>query len=78
MSPTVEQPETRTYCLQMKDGTVVRVRAATICRPTADDPTYRLKLEGHVVGEFAADAVSGWWIAEEVKASQLVGGVVRG
>lgn len=64
MSPTVEQPETRIYCLQMKDGAVVRVRAATICRPSLDDPWYGLKREGQLVGEFNSTAVSGWWIDE--------------
>ena len=78
MSPTVEQPEIRIYCLQLKDGSVVRVRASTICRPTEEDQTYSLKREGQVVGEFAADTVSGWWMAEEVTASQFVGGAVRG
>ena len=65
MSPTVERPAQRTFCLQMADGAVVRVRAATICRPTKDERTYRLKREGHLVGEFEAEKVAGWWIDEE-------------
>ena len=77
MSPTVEQPETRMYCLQMKDGSVVRVRAATICRPTVDKPIYTLKLEGQVVGEFNSTAVSGWWI-DEGKSGGPVAGRVAG
>ena len=65
MSPTVEQPRERWYHLKLKDGEIVIVRAERICKPDETDQTYRLKREGQLVGEFQADEVAAWWVAEE-------------
>ena len=62
MPPTVEEPKRRWYHLRFKDGSSLEVRADVICKPNVGRPTYQLKLEDQLVGEFSANDVSGWWM----------------
>ena len=63
MTPTVEEPEVRTFTITLKGGKKVRVRANTICRPNENSDMYVLKLQGQVVAEYHKDIVEGWHIS---------------
>ena len=65
MSPTVEQPQARWYHFRLKGGDIVAVRASVLCRPDDTAQKYRLKRDGELVGEFATDEISAWWVSEE-------------
>lgn len=66
MTPTVEEPEVRYFVVRFEDGKEATVRADKVCRPDAKDGrNYRFKLDGVVVAEYAASAVTGWRIQFE-------------
>lgn len=64
MAPTVEEPTKRQYDINLKSGETVRVWADRICRPSAQEPLYRLKRDNSIVAEFAAEHVIGWSMVE--------------
>ena len=64
MAPVVEEPPRRQYAINLKSGETVHVWADRICRPSAEEPLYRLKRADAVVAEFAAAHVIGWSMTE--------------
>ena len=62
MTPTVEEPPVRIYVLRFNDGSESEIRANVICPPSEERETYRLKLDGQIVGEYQKDEVRGWHI----------------
>ena len=65
MAPTTEEQPKRVYCFKMHESDVlVRIAAERLCRPSKNDPTYRLKVDDNLVGELRSANVDAWWIEE--------------
>ena len=69
MTPTVEKPVTRIYCVRKSEhAEIIRIHAQTVCEEGShNDHRLTFKRDGNIVGKvFSADEID-WWI-EEVSA----------
>ena len=70
MTPTVEKPDVRIYCVRKAESKEIsRIRAETVCeegsRSATPGFTLTFKLEDNVVGKVHSMEQIDWWIEEE-------------
>ena len=65
MTPTMESPNVRIYCVRKDDcPEIIRIRADTVCEEKQRSTTYlTFKRDGEIVGKILGVGID-WWIEE--------------